>query len=403
MDRSAPTDSEQVLTASRLAIVLALAVAAHAIYWTVRPPDMHLFLEPWLAHIVRFGPVGAFAHPFSNYEPAYLYLMAAASLAHGWLTPMAIIKALSVAGSLFLTAAVAKLLKTMGTSPRLAVFTLVLPTGVINAALLGQCDALWAGSCVFALAAMMRGQTVRSLAWCGLAFAFKSQAAFIAPVMIGALVGRRTPLWQWSIPPAVFFATLLPAWALGWPLMKLLTVYPEQAAWVHIPGKLGNPWMAAGIFANYASRPFFFIGYFAAAAAALAIGALAATSADSRRKLLLLALLSATALPFLLPKMLERYYFLGDVLALGLALSFQTRRATAIAVAVQGASMVSLLTYIYWFHWPYPALLGIPLAGFAIVGTARLLRDEGARWPNMSALTSRVPWLRLPSAARTAA
>ena len=384
-------------------MVLALAVAAHAIYWTVRPPDMHLFLEPWLAHIVRFGPIGAFAHPFSNYEPAYLYLMAAASLAHSWLAPMAIIKALSVAGSLFLTWAAADLLKTMGASPRLSVFTLVLPTAVINAALLGQCDALWAGSCILALTAMMRGRTVASLAWCGLAIAFKSQAAFIAPVIVGALIGRRAPLWQWLVPPAVFFATLLPAWALGWPLMKLLAVYPEQAAWVHIPGKLGNPWMAATIFANHASRPFFFSGYIAAAAAALTIGALASTSFNDRRKLLLLALLSATVLPFLLPKMLERYYFLGDVLALVLALSFQTRRAAAIAVAVQAASLVSLLTYVYWFHWPYPALLGVPLAGFAIVSTAKLTREEGVRWPHLAMSASRPAWLRLPSGARTAA
>ncbi len=148
MSRTAPTavNAGQQLPAIQLAGLLALAVMAHAIYWTTRPPDMHLFLEPWLAHIVRFGPIGAFAHPFSNYEPAYLYLMAAGSLAHGVLAPMAIIKALSVLGTLFLTFGVANLLKTFGASPRLSVFTLVLPTAVINAALLGQCDALWAGS-----------------------------------------------------------------------------------------------------------------------------------------------------------------------------------------------------------------------------------------------------------------
>jgi len=92
------------------------------------------------------------------------------------------------------------------------------------------------------------------------------------------------------------------------------------------------------------------------------------------------------------------------VLALALALSFQTRRAAATAIAVQGASLVSLMTYVYWFHWPYPALLGIPLAGFAIVAVASQLREEGVRWPAVARrLTSRAPWLRLPSGARTAA
>src|SRR4051794_8638265 len=97
----------------RLASVLVLAVCAHALYWSTRPPDMSIFLEPWFAHIVHFGPIGAFAHPFSNYEPAYLYLLAAGSLAHDLLSPMDVIKLLSVAGSLFLTFAVADLLKTL--------------------------------------------------------------------------------------------------------------------------------------------------------------------------------------------------------------------------------------------------------------------------------------------------
>ncbi|MEO7277466.1 MAG: hypothetical protein ABIW33_05535, partial [Sphingomicrobium sp.] len=406
MGPTAPSAAEsgQQLSASRLAAVLALAVMAHALYWSTRPPDMQLFLEPWFAHIVRYGPTGAFAHPFSNYEPAYLYLLAAASLAHNLLAPMAIIKLLSIGGSLFLTFAVATLLKALGASPRLSVFTLVLPTVVINAALLGQCDALWVGSCVFALAVIVRGQVSRALLWCGVAFAFKSQAIFLAPVIVGVLAGRRAQWWHWLIPPAVFIASLVPAWLLGWPAWSLLTVYPGQAALVHIPGKLANPWIAATIFADHSSRPYFIIGYVAAAGAALAIAALASASVDNRRRLLALALLSATALPFLLPKMLERSWLLADVLALILALSLQTRRAAGIAIAVQAMSLLSLLTYIYWYHWPYPALGGIAIGVFALGSIIALLRSEGAHWPSLPRmLISRPRFPRPPSAGRTAA
>lgn len=361
---------------------------------------MGLFLEPWFAHIVRYGPIGAFAHPFSNYEPAYLYLLAASSLAHGLLAPIYIIKLLSVVGSLFLTLALANLLRASGAPAKYALFVLVLPTVVINTALLGQCDALWAGSCVFVLAAMMRGQSVRSLVWCGVAFAFKSQAAFIAPVVIGAMIGRRAPLWQWAIPPLIFVGTLMPAWLAGWPAWKLLMVYPGQAALVKFPGKLANPWIAATLFADHASRSFFWIGYAAAAAAAIAIGALAAASFRDRRTMLLLGALSATALPFLLPKMLERYYFLGDVLTLALALSWRTRAAGLIAGLVQAASLISLLTYIYWYHWPYPALLGIGFAGAGVAGMVSLLRRSEVEWPRLNLV---VAARRPASAERTAA
>jgi len=389
-----PTECAQAerppLSSFHFAAVLLLALAAHAIYWSTRPPDMSIFLEPWLAHIVQYGPVGAFAHPFSNYEPAYLYLLAAGSLAHTLLPAMDIIKLLSVAGSIFLTFATADLLRTLGAPPRLAVFTLVLPTVVINAALLGQCDALWGGACVFALAAMMRGATLRALAWCGVAIAFKSQAAFIAPVMIGAMIGRRAPWWQWMVPGAVFVATLVPAWLMGWPMWNLLTVYFDQAALVKFAGRLANPWIVGTIFADQDVRSYFILGYAAAAAAGAGIAVLAARAAHDRRTLLLLALLSATALPFLLPKMLERYYFLADILALSMALAFATRRAVLVAIAIQIASAISLLTYIYSYHWPYPALAGIAFAAAGLVGTILMLRDSRLEQPALQErLTSR--------------
>jgi hypothetical protein len=141
--------------------------------------------------------------------------------------------------------------------------------------------------------------------------------------------------------------------------------------------------VAATIFANEPSRSYFIVGYVAAIAAAVAAAALAARSFRNRRAMLLIALFSATALPFLLPKMLERYYFLADVLALAVALSLRTRRATFVAVAVQLASLLSLFTYIYWYHWPYPALAAALFAAAGLAGMMPLLKESGARWPSL--------------------
>jgi Gpi18-like mannosyltransferase len=300
---------------------------------------------------------------------------------------MYLIKLLSVAGTVFLTVAVADLLKTSGAESKQALLVFILPTAIINAALLGQCDALWVGSCVLAVAAMIRGRTVSALVWCGIAFAFKAQAAFIAPFIVGAMIGRRAPLWQWAIPALVFFASLVPAWLLGWPLSKLLMVYPNQAAEVIFPGKLANPWMAGTMFAKEATEHYFVVGYSAALAAAAAIAALTSTAVHNRRAMLALAVLSAIALPFLLPKMLERYFFLADVLALVLALSLRNRTATFVAFAIQSASLLSLLTYIYWFYTPFPTLIGGLFSSAALAATCVLIAQSGAHWP----WSSRIP------------
>jgi Gpi18-like mannosyltransferase len=364
-----------------LTLTGSVAVYIYSLCWTTLPPDMVEFVIPWYDHIVDRGAIPAFAEPFSNYTPPYLYLLAAASLAHGLIAPLTVIKLLSVAGTGFLAVAVADLVKALGGEPRRAAFTFVVPTIALNAALLGQCDALWTGACVFAVAAMMRGQSVSSLVWCGVGIAFKAQAAFIAPFIVGALIGRRAPLWQWTIPPLVYAALMLPAWLVGWPASDLATVYLRQADWFDFPGNLANPWIWASEFARHSAQSFYIFGYGAAVAAAIAIGALSRTSVRKPKAMLLLALLSAFTLPFLLPKMHERYYFLADALAIALLLARPTRQNVYVAAAVQLASLASVLTYVFFYYHPAPALAGAFVAAMAIFAIYRGAISAGARWP----------------------
>ena len=74
--------------------------------------------------------------------------------------------------------------------------------------------------------------------------------------------------------------------------------------------------------------------------------------------MLFLAPLSAIALPYFFPKMLERYFFLADLLSLSTALALRTRPAILIAVAMQLASTFSVFTYMYFFNRPYLTMVG---------------------------------------------
>ena len=296
---------------------------------------------------------------------------------------MYIVKLLSLAGTAFAAYAVYQLVKALDGEARWAALLFVMPSVVLNAALLAQCDALWAGACVLAVAAMIRGLTVRSLIWCGIAIAFKAQAAFIAPFIIGALIGRRAPLWQWTIPALVFVAAMVPAWLAGWPAGQLAMIYPGQAGWGDIPGRLANPWIFATLYAPAAASRYYWVGFAAAGLAAAAIAALTSASVQHRRAMVLLALLSSIALPFFLPKMLERYFFLADLLSLAIAIAYRTRLTIAVAVAVQLASSLSLLTYIYFYARPYPTVAATALSTAALILTFVLARRQGAQWPSL--------------------
>lgn len=370
----------------QFAAIGSTALYLHLLFWWTRPPDVAQFLEPWFQHIVRYGPIAAFSHPFSNYTPSYLYLLSIASLAHRLVAPMFAIKVLSTVGNLFAVWAVADLIKTCGGRSRYAIVLLALPSVVINAALLAQCDALGAGGCVLAVSGMIAKRPIKALLWCGVAVSFKAQAAFIAPFIIGAMIGRKQPIWQWLIPPAVFVAMMAPAWLVGWPAWELAMVYPRQAAWGDGLSRLANPWMFGTVYAAETTRQLYWFGVAVAGTASIGIGMLTSRSVRSPRIMLLLALLSALALPFLLPKMLERYFFLAGLISIASAVSYPSRATLFIAIAVETASLLSLLTYMYFFTHPYLTLVGVIFASAALVTTTMLAaqglptRERGRTW-----------------------
>jgi Gpi18-like mannosyltransferase len=324
-------------------------------------PDLHLFLFPWLHHIQALGAVRVFSSPFSNYSPPYLYLLALFSTFG--LPDIWTIKLLAIAGVGWLAWASAKLAGTLSVEPTgAALLALLLPSAILNGPVLGQCDAFWTGCCLLAVACAIQERPIAMAAWAGAAFAFKAQAAFLAPFCAMIVIQRRA----WAallIPPLIFLLSVAPAAAAGWPLDDLLSIYLKQPRFAFV-GDAPNLWAIPRAF-RIAYPALFPIGYALAAAAAAAIAAM------RRRDLLLVALLSSIALPFLLPKMMERYFFLADVLSLALAYSRQDRLCVAIAVAMQAASCTAIVAYLAGLPW-LAAIAAAPVA-FALAGTIRAL------------------------------
>src|SRR5690348_1430627 len=94
----------------RLGLIAGLALVIYALLWPAATGDMRHFLVPWLDTVLERGRVGAFATPFSNYTPPYLYLLALVSPLASVVPKISVIKALSVAGTIGLTLAVQRLL-----------------------------------------------------------------------------------------------------------------------------------------------------------------------------------------------------------------------------------------------------------------------------------------------------
>jgi Gpi18-like mannosyltransferase len=361
---NAPTKALEARRPIPPALLLLAAGAVYGVLWPAVPGDINNFLIPWLDHILANGPVGAFATPFSNYTPSYLYLLTLVSPLVAVMSKVSVIKSLSVAGTAALALAVRWLLRSLEGNHRSDAWLWLplLPSVAVNASIFAQCDAIWSAACIMAVASAVRERPLSMLAWFGVAIAFKAQGLFLGPFVALCLVQSRTPLRFWVTPVLIYALAMLPAALAGWPVRDLSTIYLRQAEWnPAFVSTAANPWSMLQHLGAQSAQRWFWLGYVAAAAAPLAYVAAYRRRSFSKGDMIAAALLGSCLMPFFLPKMHERFFFLSEVLAFALAFSEQDRRSMKLFWLVQAAWALAMAS----------AMFDVPLLGTA--GAAAIL------------------------------
>jgi Gpi18-like mannosyltransferase len=341
----------------RLVVQTGIAVAViYALCWGMIFPDLRMYLFPWIEHIRANGVPDAFAAPFGNYAPLYLYLLAL--VAQLTASNLIVVKSLAVAATLVAALGMRRLVSG-DDGNQAALITLLLPTVIVDGVLFGQCDGFWAGCSLLAVDAAVDGRLPAMVLWAGIAFAFKAQAVFIAPFVIAMLVRRRAAPWLWLIPPALYVLAALPAWLAGWPASDLATIYWRQAQYFNTIGSAPGLWAIPAALLPRAPLGVFWIGQLAALLFCGWYVVAVVRRTLSRSETIEAALLCALALPFILPKMHERFTLLADLLALTLVFAGRDRRSLFICIAVQVASALGYAGYM-------TAIPALPVVGAAI-------------------------------------
>ena len=364
----------------RPALLLLATLTIYALLWPAVPGDIINFVIPWLDHILAQGRVGAFATPFSNYTPPYLYLLALISPLVVVMSKVSLIKSLSVAGTVLLALAARQLIRPAGSEARddSWLWLPLLPSVAVNAANFGQCDAIWSAACVMAVASAVSNRTLPMLGWFGVAISFKAQALFLGPFVALRLVQGRTPLVLWVTPIAIYTLAMLPAALAGWPLGDLATIYLRQAEWnPAFVSTAASPWSVLQLLAPDSAHNWFWLGYLGAGAAALVYVVAYRARELAKGDLIALALLGSCLLPFFLPKMHERFFFLSEVLAFILAFSERDRRSVLVFWLIQGAWVLAMAGAI--FDAPVAGIVGAAAIACAMLLLIDRLRSCSAR------------------------
>lgn len=367
---------------SRLA-PLAAAGTFYAWLWPHLTPDMTQSYAPWLRHVEVVGAISAIGHPFGDYTPPFVYLLAIAALGKGILTTASLVKLISVAGTVALALATRRLLRALAVSDadRWAAFVPLLPGVAFNAALMASADAWWAAPCVMALAAAVDRRHRAMLAWCGVALAVKQQAVCLAPAVLGLLLARQVPVRRWLFAPAAYLACFAPSFLAGAPLGSAVGIYARQAGFFDaIALNAPNIWSIAALLP--AGPPLTGLALAAAIGASAWLAARIIILRPEGATLVATALASPLLVVGLLPRMHERYFFLADVLALVWSAVSATRRASTDAMLVQLGSTLGILAYMSGASG-LAALGAVPM----VVATARVIATLApARAANDNAL-----------------
>lgn len=325
--------------------------------------DYNSFLCRWVEFFRENGGFRAIAYDIGDYNVPYLYFVAAISCLG--VPDLYLYKLFSILFDVLLAWGGLRLVRAAGTSrsdgrgASVMVFCvlMLLPTVILNGSAWGQCDSIYAALAVHALALLLKDRPGPSVALMALAFSFKLQAIFILPLWgVMWLAGRVKFRQLWWFPPA-YFAAIVPALLLGKPLGDILGVYLDQM------GEYSRlSLLAPSVFqfvpydAQVNEQLLSALGIAAAFLLALALLGLGWHMGRrlDRDAFLTMAVVLAIGVPFFLPHMHERYFFLADVLSVCWAR--RDKRRLPVCLLVNAAS---LACYRVYFRLQYNYILTI--------------------------------------------
>lgn len=362
--------------------VIALSSVIRILWYPVVVSDYTYFGKPWFDALRSHAGLTAFAEPFADYAPMYLYLLKILTV-----IPVSSLyseKTLSllfdvlIAGAAYLMLKRTSIWRTRSDIAFLCAAALfALPTVMMNSSLWGQTDALYGFGVVASLFFILTDAPFLAALSFGFAISLKLQAIFFAPVVIGYLA-RKRETWKYLIvPPSIYVLSMLPAWIGGGQLRYWLFIYLAQAheyPWLSVSAQSAFAFLQPLPLSMSATNAFFWLGIAAAAAcAAFITHRMQNTPVLTARTVILMSLASVLIIPYLLPRMHERYFYVADLIAVLYA--FYRRGRWLVPLVVVGTSLISYMPFLYkqvsflsWAHVDLrvPALLLLIPIGIVI-------------------------------------
>jgi Gpi18-like mannosyltransferase len=331
-----------------LVLGTALALLLRSSLLDFRSVDYRFFTRIWYDTIRAHG-LASLAGEFSNYNPPYLYVIYLVVRFLPNVDKVAAIKIPSILADLMCAGFVYQIVRlkngNRGTGLLAYMAVLFAPVVILNGAFWGQADSIYTAGLVACVYFLLAGRKILALVAFAGAFIFKLQAVFLLPLLIALWWRRELALRYFLAVPIVYLVAILPAWLVGRPLASLLTIYFSQVD-QYKDLAISAPNLYSWLPAVPDLIPLLYpAGMILAAIVVLAFLLLVQKGRASLTPPIIVELAAASCLivPFVLPRMHQRYFFPADVLSIAFGFYFPAYFYIPLVLNV-----VSYLSYQYF-------------------------------------------------------
>lgn len=288
--------------------------------------DYKMFFEPWVATLREAGGgIKGLSAEFEyvDYTTPYLTILSFISICP-FLNTLLLMKLVSIFFDFVAAFAVMAIVYDRTKNMTYGILgygaLLMVPTVLTNGAMWAQCDIIFTSFVLWSLYFMLKDRPAWSMAFYGIAFAFKLQTLFLAPLYVILWMKGKVKLKHFLFLPLMYVIGMIPSLLAGKSFWELISVYFFQANGqmdiYALSHKFPNIYQLIGTDS--------FLFEYADAGIWVTLGALMILMYCFARKqyemnaclLLRMGMLLTMTVVFFLPHMHERYAILVDVMAI---------------------------------------------------------------------------------------
>ena len=333
-----------------------MSVVVYCVCIDVNNGDLRHYVIPWFEQLRTRG-YSALSGEYADYTPPYLYLLWIATPLHSILSDIRSIKLVSIFFNFLSAGVVAYIIIETTEDYHRAVVAgacfLALPTVVINSAFWGQSDIIYTCFALLSVLYTIKKKETIAIIFFAVSLSFKVQAIMIAPYFLYRFLRGGISIYHLAIIPLIYSIMMLPAWFIGRPASELIQVYIAQFQYYHKLA-LNAPNLYSIVqqsnIVSYSTGLIVGMVVVGITTVLIAVWGIRRLKDNPSGRLLVITT-SAIMIPFVSPKMHDRYFFLADVFTYVLA--FVMPNTWPLALTMQIASVSAYAGYFGWSFGPY--------------------------------------------------